>query len=355
MQTYIVCVHRAPTGTTGLALGIVEDIESGQKKAFRNFNELQRCGYRRLVKFCALVIGVFLVMGAAQTQASAVVMEASISSPHGTLKDVAISGTGSSPYPDSDTTLTTIGTASIEYNNMGWRSSDGLLYALELTSSGNTGEMVTIDPTTGLVTSSTTISGGSASLTSSIRYDAGDVNNIDDVLYISNIADNYLYTADLTSGTFALSSTLITGGEVGAVDDWAYNPDDGNLWGVDITGQLARLNPVSGLRTDFGPTSGATLFASGVAYGAAWYDPTDGLLYFYRNADSATGAAIWQVDVSGTIDSSAILARYGSAGPNELHDGAYVVAAVPIPPSVWLFGTGLLGLVGIARRKNKTS
>ena len=28
-----------------------------------------------------------------------------------------------------------------------------------------------------------------------------------------------------------------------------------------------------------------------------------------------------------------------------------VVGAVPIPPSVWLFGSGLLGLVGIARRK----
>ena len=27
------------------------------------------------------------------------------------------------------------------------------------------------------------------------------------------------------------------------------------------------------------------------------------------------------------------------------------VNAVPIPPAVWLFGSGLLGLIGIARRK----
>ena len=27
------------------------------------------------------------------------------------------------------------------------------------------------------------------------------------------------------------------------------------------------------------------------------------------------------------------------------------VTAIPIPPAVWLFGSGLLGLVGIARRK----
>ena len=28
-----------------------------------------------------------------------------------------------------------------------------------------------------------------------------------------------------------------------------------------------------------------------------------------------------------------------------------VVSAVPVPPALWLFGSGLLGLIGIARRK----
>lgn len=32
-------------------------------------------------------------------------------------------------------------------------------------------------------------------------------------------------------------------------------------------------------------------------------------------------------------------------------DGGYFQTAVPLPPAVWLFGSGLLGLVGIARRK----
>ena len=31
------------------------------------------------------------------------------------------------------------------------------------------------------------------------------------------------------------------------------------------------------------------------------------------------------------------------------------VAAVPVPAAVWLFGSGLLGLVGIARRKKRSS
>ena len=43
------------------------------------------------------------------------------------------------------------------------------------------------------------------------------------------------------------------------------------------------------------------------------------------------------------------VARFQSTGPDQ--NGSDFVGAVPVPAAVWLFGSGLLGLVGIARRK----
>ena len=43
------------------------------------------------------------------------------------------------------------------------------------------------------------------------------------------------------------------------------------------------------------------------------------------------------------------VARFQSTGSDQ--NGSDFVGAVPVPAAVWLFGSGLLGLVGIARRK----
>ncbi len=46
----------------------------------------------------------------------------------------------------------------------------------------------------------------------------------------------------------------------------------------------------------------------------------------------------------------------GSGGKEDFDDFAWVVrsgdvSAVPVPAAVWLFGSGLIGLLGLARRK----
>jgi len=38
-------------------------------------------------------------------------------------------------------------------------------------------------------------------------------------------------------------------------------------------------------------------------------------------------------------------------GRNDLAAGTWTMSAVPVPAAVWLFGSGLLGLIGIAKRK----
>ena len=48
-----------------------------------------------------------------------------------------------------------------------------------------------------------------------------------------------------------------------------------------------------------------------------------------------------------TINSTGGTTAFAINGTFLLHD----VPAIPIPPTVWLFGSGLLGLVGMARRK----
>lgn len=53
---------------------------------------------------------------------------------------------------------------------------------------------------------------------------------------------------------------------------------------------------------------------------------------------------------NGTPIEEAIGVHWTMACSNDVIEGAF---AAPIPAAVWLFGSGLLGLVGIARRRNK--
>ena len=57
---------------------------------------------------------------------------------------------------------------------------------------------------------------------------------------------------------------------------------------------------------------------------------------------------------SGNIDQAIFFLTELDASDNLLFEGfgtLDTVAVVPIPAAVWLFGSGLLGLIGLARRK----
>lgn len=188
------------------------------------------------------------------------------------------------------------GPAGIEYNNLGFRSTDGLLYAVQISSTPGTVQIVQVD-STGAVFGLGLPSGLPAT---PIRFDAGDVSSDGNTMYVARgfETNETLYRVDLsnlpTLPLPAVTSVAITG-NAGAVMDWAYNPADGLLYGGDRTGgQLAVLNPATGVRSD------STVGGGGIpgsltpdAYGAAWFN-TAGRLFLYQNS-----GMLYEIDVSG--------------------------------------------------------
>jgi len=61
----------------------------------------------------------------------------------------------------------------------------------------------------------------------------------------------------------------------------------------------------------------------------------------------------FEIDLAGTglLDGSELALRWEFTCANDVIEGAVDVPAVPVPAAVWLFGSGLIGLIGIARRK----
>lgn len=89
----------------------------------------------------------------------------------------------------------------------------------------------------------------------------------------------------------------------------------------------------------------------GYAGAANWGYSASGLLPFSTFVDVGTEAAFWQIGTTTGRDGvAAALANWNLSSVGEL---TYNVSAVPVPPAVWLFGSGLLGLVGVARRKQQ--
>ena len=101
------------------------------------------------------------------------------------------------------------------------------------------------------------------------------------------------------------------------------------------------------------PTSG--VFPLTVNFdGSESYDPLeDALIYDWTFGDGKYGSGALTThtyDSPGTYyPTLVVLDEYGNSGFVDLDP--ITVSAVPVPSAVWLFGSGLVGLIGVARRK----
>jgi len=88
------------------------------------------------------------------------------------------------------------------------------------------------------------------------------------------------------------------------------------------------------------------------------FEPISGSLQATRNGEviySSTNiipnqeATLYQFNWQ-SID-EVIVTTSGGTGIFVMDDLEYSLSAVPVPPAIWLFGSGLIGLIGLARRK----
>jgi hypothetical protein len=180
--------------------------------------------------------------------------------------------------------------------------------------------LYSIDPTSAAVTP---IGNTGQSINSLVFDSAG-------ILYAAN---NALFTIDTLSG---IASLVGNGGDAyTSSGDLAFI--GGELYLSSSPGdQLLQIDKTTGVGTLIGNIGFSNVFG----------------LATNNNVDlfGVTGTQVISVDT--TTGTGSVLLDYSGQGLFSANGSSFVEeAVVPVPPALWLFGSGLLGLVGFARRK----
>lgn len=137
---------------------------------------------------------------------------------------------------------------------------------------------------------------------------------------------------------------------------WSYGFALDNRWMNENsagTGTLYSLNS--------GNNAADTLFSNDFITGGTYRDGQEVAVDTNGNVTALANTGSWNIntgnntvnfslDLAGTgLLGSDIAVRWGMTCANDVIEGS--VPAVPVPAAVWLFGSGLLGLIGVARRK----
>lgn len=149
---------------------------------------------------------------------------------------------------------------------------------------------------------------------------------------------------------------------VGGVDQWEIT------FHSDIGGTPSTTFPTGVISQHFVNATGTDPEGDGIFHFQATWNPQDmfvtaGVDYWFSVANASGSTWTWATGLPPTVGSEQYDAVVSTGvGPNggphfgpwnsiADTDFAFRINAVPVPAAVWLFGSGLIGLIGIARRK----
>ncbi len=148
-------------------------------------------------------------------------------------------------------------------------------------------------------------------------------------------ANNALYTLDINTGA---SSLVGNGGDAySSSGDLAFIGGQLHLSSFGSSDSLVRIDTGTGFGTSIGDIGFSGVFGLATDNNVDLYGVVGTQVL---SIDVATGAGSFLIDYSGQGLSTA-------AGSSFIGEAS----VVPVPAAVWLFGSGLLGLIGIAKRK----
>ena len=207
----------------------------------------------------------------------------------------------------------------INANNLGFDIISNLLFAVAMPTSGEENFGVIQIDSTGTVFPV----GSPAGLPTNMRFLAGDVSTDGSTMYINRYpAQSLLYKIDFN--TYTATPIALIGGPVW-VADWAYNPDDGMLYGaagenIGPNAEIFKLDPNTGDISSVGQPAGLPLATgNGRYYGGAWFDAA-GHLFVYQNSDH-----IYEIDLAGP---TVVDDFEGAAGSSQFNDAGACALAI---------------------------
>jgi hypothetical protein len=140
-----------------------------------------------------------------------------------------------------------------------------------------------------------------------------------------------------TGGNVTVNTFNLSGWDLGLFDDTAALTD-ANALNLGVSAEVSFTAAGSGNWNAINLSGGSKLLLGGKQFVFAI---TDGFADNWFEATSATLQAVNTTNYEVTF----------ANGVSQVYSFDAIPTVVPVPAAVWLFGSGLIGLVGLARRK----